>query len=716
MAAFIVFGILSFLTIVLTILWMRLTYLHKLPNTQFLSILNQFTVGVFLASFFMFIPVYYHWDAWGDGYTFLRPLLQAFTSTMRLFVLGVDLDVVEKAVPATPEVVRVLFCLQAAGLYLVAPILTFTNVLAIFSDLLGELQLLLGNARPVYIFSELNVQAITLAESVREKCLEEDETPLLVFAEVNPRDDDSDYELRLRAKQSNAIFLQKAVNQIRLAKWGKAVEIFLISENETKNVEHAKALTELYRDTPRETALYVYAAADFTDTILDTMDKGKSLLSREFRAHLEEDPESVLYNPTGEPNPIPMTGTFSLRRIDPADTLVKHVLTHNNYADYAAIHEAAQQDKTISVTILGAGRYGMHFLKTAVWFYQRFGYRVECNLIDMGGENGDPEKHLEQQCPDLMKTCLATEDDEAQYDIRFFTGIDCLGADLNTLISKTEKDRFAKTKLVFIALGNDDTNTQAALNLRIQFNRLLLEQKKALGQLPFIYSVIYDDQMASNLNDYLSAGLKNERSESYNICFVGSRTIRYDYKVIRWLQKSEQEAFDRHLDWLRNESRLRKHYEIAVKGDYPREQAPIYREFLEKLPDPITWNDADYFPKLDGKPDYSGKIRVDKVVEEAESYMRYAYYRNSSLAKAEHARANACLQKLLKKETRKPQEHLYICNCRDCVERRITEHMRWNAYMRSTGHSLASKRHRLAKYHPDLVPWKKLDYKEQFKD
>ena len=105
------------------------------------------------------------------------------------------------------------------------------------------------------------------------------------------------------------------------------------------------------------------------------------------------------------------------------------------------------------------------------------------------------------------------------------------------------------------------------------------------------------------------------------------------------------------------------------------------------------------------------RLSIDSAIllEKADSYMRCAYFRESSIAKAMHKRAMA-------RSCGTGKVHLHTCACEECVERRITEHMRWNAYMRANGYRHGSKTDHIGKTHMDLQPWSQIPCRERYKD
>lgn len=718
-----IFGGLSALTVIAGAVWVLRIAPKKRDLFLSLSALSQFTIAVFAATVLMYIPVYYHWDVWRDDYAFLRPLLLAIVGAMRTFILDADFDIIEQTVPTAPKLLRVLFCLYAAGIFFTAPVLTFTNVLSMFRNFTGEIRLRMSSRKPIYIMSELNLQSVTMAEQIADKYTgKKTKAPRIVFAEVFAQNEEKDYELIRRARMLNAICLKKDVAHIDFASKGEPVEIFLLGKNETENTSQAISLTEKYRSCRRSVSVFVYSTEGYTDYILDALEKGDQLLHENILRRIEENPGEFLYEDKWMQQDFPVNGRFCLRRVDLVDTLAMEVLTHEQYADYRAIYDAAREDKTISLTVLGMGRYGSHFLKTAVWFYQRCGYRVECNVIELGKENGDPEKRFRQECPELLDYAYSNEPDEAQHHIRFFNEIDCLGSDFDRLILEQEADRFLKTKLVFIALGDDDRNINAAMNIRSLFDKLLISRGQTPGTMPYIYAVVYDDRKVSNLDADRFRKLRNHKGEDLYLRFISTLATQYSYDVIERSRMQEKAAFKYHLDWTRKETQLRTCYEDAVNQYTARPDYAACLAFRKELDEEqetedIRWGDSQYFYEktlASGKKavDYNGPINTLALKATAEQYVRYAYCRKSSVAKARHKEALAACRDVA-------APHSGICVCDDCKTARITEHMRWNAYMRSLGYRYSSYtggNHYRAKLHCDLLPWKMLPCRERYKD
>jgi hypothetical protein len=200
---------------------------------------------------------------------------------------------------------------------------------------------------------------------------------------------------------------------------------------------------------------------------------------------------------------------------------------------------------------------------------------------------------------------------------------------------------------------------------------------------------------------------------------VGALTERYSYKTIENFKNRETKALRYHLDWVRKESQLHKYYDAneSEMDEAEKEQHRAFRAEMdkekEKPEDSLWWGDEEFYT-TDNKTG-SKSMNVEQLKETIEQYMCFAYYRKSSLAKEFHKTAMASMSPEGKSTVcRNP-----VCDCDKCINIRITEHMRWNAYTRSQGFSVNpynDRRHTRGKLHPDLKPWKDILCRERYKD
>lgn len=710
---FLIFGVLSFLSLITVICWTVFAY-PKCKERP-VSPLKLITAGVFVAVMLLYLPIYYRWDGWHADYLYIRPLLLTLIRTIQVFAMGAEVELVERTVAVEPAALKTVLCLYAMVLHVAAPMLTFGNVLFQFRNLTGELRIRFCSKRDIFVMSELNLQSITLAESIlsaKEKAGEE--KPLIVFCNVFTQIEEDNYELLLQARELSAVCLKKNISHIQFGKGDRRVEIFLVGENETENNTQLVRLTNALRETDQEISLNIFSSDPTTEYILDSLYLGDELLSGDFRKWLDDHADDILRHGRWEKKDCSMFGNFSVHHFDPIQNLVQDVLTKYDYADFKEIQKTAEKTKTISVTVLGLGRHGTQFLKTAAWFYQRSGITVEFNVFDWGQENGDPSQRLGQACPELLKHPDPNAPGEAWYDIKVYPGIDCFGDGLDKTILETDSARFDKTNLVFIALGDDDRNIRAAMTAeRIFAQKCMLNRD---SQQPYIYAIVYDDEKADNLNRRGTPPCGNGEK---NIRFVGTRMDQYSYALVQKNKEHGEDALTYHLDWLSKECQLRNVYNKAACGGQEDRYAAV-REMLDQDQKkwgngPIQWEDKDfYYKNTDGSVNYDGNVNTLEVREKVKQYMCESYYRKSSLSKAIHREA---LQKIdFLTETCKTGDGS-LCLCEICNKKRITEHMRWNAYMRSQGYQRCEDhRDHTAKLHKSLVPWGELSWRDRFKD
>ena len=217
---FVIFFLLSIAAEAGFTIYALLVYRRKLYSSQGLSPIIIYTIGVFLAVLMMFLPIYYFQYSFGDFYTFLRPLLLAVHNTMRVFILDGEFDIVRDAMQGLPTAVRVVLSTHAAILYVLAPIMTFGNVLSLFQNFQAELRYRYScRNRPLYIMSELNRKSLMLARDIMET--KGKEKPVIVFTDVYPQKNEESSELYSAAWAIHAICLSRDVRRVGKRRTGR---------------------------------------------------------------------------------------------------------------------------------------------------------------------------------------------------------------------------------------------------------------------------------------------------------------------------------------------------------------------------------------------------------------------------------------------------------------------------------------------------------------
>ncbi len=652
--------------------------------------LNILIAGVFVAVFFIFFPIYSTDYFDNEKWTAIRAVLLSIHNTMRVFILDGEFNVIRDAVESATKLsyhCKLWINVYSAVLYVLAPALTASFVLTMFKNVSSEMKYKLTNNKSVFIFSKLNDKSVAVAESIfkKESNNGKKSNVMFVFCDVYDKTQEEFSELYTRAEKIDSIFTQKNINDVDIKKKKGRVELFYISDDESENVSQAvefiggetKVKNKIFKNNERKnTKVFVFAKSEGNAKILDSIDKGNLLAKLDESKFKDSDFVSD-------------SELFKVRRIDETRMLALKTVEK---ADIFSKYTVDGDEKVISVLLMGIGEYGIELFKTLVWYGQMKGYRLEINVVDkrpLGESNA--EKILAHHCPEIFATNNIKTTGDAFYSIEFFNDVDVLSGDWDEIMCYQGDDpekqrrlqRLKRTTVAIVALGDDDKNIRAAVELRVLFDRannVVAKADISADELPSIYSIVFSEQKTQSLrqgkaSDDLSGfgnndncELRNYRSEPYHIHFIGSFSSQYNYDDIYPLNE-EQEAFKKcHISWV---------YEDISKGK---------------------------------------EVNIAEMRKnETKKYEDFEYYRLSSVSKAKH--------KILiseKEEFRKQfsclKDNAYDCDCENCWERRRNEHNRWNAYVRSIGYVYGEKRADRAKVHHNLVPFDMLSYEDKLKD
>lgn len=678
----IVFGAISLVTGLIFLLRALHVYRNGRRAKRVLSAIQVYTIGVFASVVLVFIPIYYTSYDFGDAYNFFRPLLIAVHNSLRIFILDGDFDIIVKSLSGQNIILRVCFSLYSAFLYVIAPILTFGNVLSLFKNIKGEVRYKWHKRRKHYIMSELNEKSIALAKSIYER----QKNAVIVFTDVFEQNEEDDYEILTQARDINAICLKKDISHLDFVSKKGDVEIFLIGNDESENVSQAvKITTELnQKNSKHNVKVFVFSTKPSAAYIIDSI-KYENLLQHASEYGYGSD-------------------CFKLRRIDE-----KHQLIWNTVPKMKLFDIANRNKKTLSVLIVGFGSYGIEFFKMLVWYCQFEGYKLQLNIVDKCGKRLEEKGHIEslinRDCPELLKMNRSVSDGDAQYDINVYSGVDALSADIDELLLYDGDDanktliaeRMKSTNLAFVSLGDDDINIEVSIRLRSLFDRVNgIKAKKDIDwkdEVVDIYSVVYDDQKSSILyNEYAADRdlhiLLNHKDVPYHIHFIGGMSSQFDYHNI-YDPDLEKCAYEHHRGWV----------DIEEK---------IYNEWLDEG-DQINLQNHEWY--------FSGEKTAEAAAMARRKYEQYEYYRLSSIAKELYQREIKNNTTLMSETVCIEKEKKQTCQCTNCIRRKRSEHMRWNAYTRVIGYAYHNGvRADRALLHDNLCSWEKLSELDRQKD
>lgn len=470
---------------------------RKSPSLRRIKIglFNALFAGIFIASLFLFFPIH----TVNSESEFLRGwrvfLLSVFHS-MQVFTIGCEFSVVQEGVARCPEWLRIWYQLWAAALYVAAPIFTFGFVLSLFKNLSAYLKYIRSYFCDTYVFSELNERSLAMAHDICSG----HKKAAIVFTDVFEDNAEYTYEMIEAAKKIGAICFKKDIVAIDFKKHSvsKSLSFFTIGNSQTENLNQSIKLIENYKDR-KNTNLYVFSSTIESELLLGSIDKGE----------------------------------IKVRRINEVRSLVTRVLYERGDELFESAKKGADNNKIISVLLVGLGSHGTEMLKALAWYCQMDGYRLQINAFDR-----DPlaEEKFTALAPELMSEDYngVYVDGEAQYSIKIYGGLDVSTDSFARAVSKL-KD----TTLAIVALGNDDVNIGTAVNLRMYFERMKIN--------PVIQAIVYNSQQKKALER-----IRNYRGQPYDIEFIGDMESSYTEAVIID-SELEEAALKLHLKWGKEE-------------------------------------------------------------------------------------------------------------------------------------------------------------------
>ena len=218
-----------------------------------------------------------------------------------------------------------------------------------------------------------------------------------------------------------------------------------------------------------------------------------------------------------------------IRRVNEVRSLVQLLLYQQGEKLFETAAPLPEGRYQISALLLGLGQYGTEMLKALAWFGQMDGYDLRLTAVDA---RPNARELFTYRCPELMDRqhngrCIPGE---AQYDIRIHAGMRLESREFLELVQTLPQLTY-----VFVALGSDTRNIEAAVRLR--------ELCQRRGLHPYILAVVQDPFKTvalTSVTDY--------RGTPYDLHFLGARDMLYSESNILHSQL-EAEALTRHLKW-----------------------------------------------------------------------------------------------------------------------------------------------------------------------
>lgn len=429
---------------------------------------RKLMVFLFLSEVLYFVPYYLDYfhsvPLWEQ---LLNTLLLSVHHAIRLFVAGAEYDPIRVFGLASPMCGQP-YALYGAVLYVASPAMTFGFILSFFQGLTSHLRLSFHHNRNLYIFSELNTRTLHLAHSIRRRFPK----ALLLFCDVYQTSNEDFSELETNARKLQAICFRKDILSLNatLPRTKGKLQFFIFGVNDNENISQANAL--IHAPDRRKKEIYVRS---YTGN------------------YLFDD--------------LPTPDHVSLYRVDHIHSLVHRTILHHGPELLRNAHADGHVAPQFNSLIIGLGRYGTEMTKSLSWYTQ-----VEGSITNIHCFDRDPlaEERFRHNYPGYFSGEPATR----YCRIHIHAGVP-----MNTVTMDEKIRQLGSIHYVLVSLGDDDSNIQAAYELRALFRRL--------GQHPVIHAIVYNSDKCNMLR-----ARKTTAGLDYDLHFFGAEEDLFSYEAV----------------------------------------------------------------------------------------------------------------------------------------------------------------------------------------
>lgn len=462
--------IIAFVFMVLGLIFLKSNF-RKYKVT---SPLYTWIFGVFLTIFLMSATVSYF--EYG-----LYSLIISANTGLRAFVMDGDitdiLDKINENNISITNFAKTTYTILGSTLYIVAPMLTAGFILSFFKNFFSTVRYKLSYGKHIHFFSELNEKSLALATSINKQYKKNGKqaSPQIVFADIVDKSEEKHLDLVDGAKKINAIFFRKDLESIKLTK--KAHSIYLINDDETEKIRHAKHIISNPKYVSDEKkSLYIFSDTKECMCFMDSF-SNREKSNCKMRIECINDIRFLIYHYLSE------------HGIE----LFQKTNTNNDLRE-------------ISINIVGLGKYGIEMLKALLWYCQLPGFNIKITAFD---RDENAESKLRALFPSIKFNEYVRDDIGVKYFLKVVSGTE---VGTNEFKEKFE-EQFDDIHHIFVTLGTDSDNLTAATTLR-----RYLEQKNRKNVK--ITTVIYNTALCEHVNKRFEGDtddVKNNISKLQNI-------------------------------------------------------------------------------------------------------------------------------------------------------------------------------------------------------
>ncbi len=466
-----------------------------------------------------------------------------------------------------------VYGLYASLLNFIAPIAGGAVILEIIASIFPTIRLWLVRGafwRPKYYFSELNESSLELARNIRSAGGSVLRRPILVFTDIFSDDSEQHAELLGAAKLLGAICVHDDLAHVKKNRFGGR-SFFLVDVPETRNLQILPKLADdLNSRYLKNAEVYFF-----------TTDDAYVPIEKNIRAKLKDDlgfAESEL--------PIFVPVRYYAH-------MVRNLLADLPLYEPLIGMKQAEDERELTVTVLGTGLIGTEMFLSTYWFGQMLDCRLTIHVISEESEQSFWSR-IDYINPEIRRTVLETEDSQSKQAARKetlkitrdgkrlspayckvrYSECDVTSSDFLNVLNETEWGA-SRADYFLVSLGTDEKNISVANTLRRHLGQAHIAvaasaekaDEQTAGRAVITY-VVYDHGLASTLNREHRFSYVDRTADIYmaavgslrDVCSVRNIFMNeYDY-----MRENYAEAYR-----LIRDRETRKHaYEKRMKDEY----------------------------------------------------------------------------------------------------------------------------------------------------
>ena len=651
----------------------------------------------------------------------VKDVLLAIQCTMQVFTINVGYEDFKELTTTNIEIVSFMNQIYTSVLLAFAPILTASVILSFFNEAVVWFKLFFSRRKEIYVFSELNGEAISLARSCKEKSCEMGKKALIIFTDVDKEHGEHSAEMLEEVQALDGVCTKKDILSveyfIRLPKNKRkkreTCEFFIIGKNDEENMKHASGLLRKYHGYSNVN-VYLFSESEIVKLMVTSMIECKnkelqeSILQKLLKEVIEEDgkfnssymreqvknekitceglwkaiKKELLENEVKKKENIKLTGEDRKKRDHNVEKAIKELeqKVENKKKEFANRKSLKEHGMKMTLRCIN---YKQNLIYNYLYTHNLF-KEIYTDILSIGIV-GDATYARE-----LIKGML-WYGQMKEYELRIHVFDE----------DGSLEEYFKRECAELLEKNNDVTKQEAKYNLRFYKCKPGSEEyesvlKKIDGMTHFYF-------MYENEEKNLEEGIHASKVIKWNNKENNVRVICLTKNSIG------QEIVEKESEKIPLKNYKGKDYDLRAIVKTWNYDIVYNRELEQKaLDEHAKWELAE---RLNEKVKNMSQEEKDLIKSDKEDELyKYDYFYRSSIARVIRIKLRKELEipgtdKDLKE--RSVEEKRYI---------REIEHRGWNAYMRGEGYRYSKERDDMLKTHQDLVPFYKLPLKEQEKD